>query len=327
MLFALSAWAQMRIPDGAPRSPSFEAPFDRSTEFRGSVSVGGQPAAGAIIRLQNPNKGGMVASAQTDMAGSFVVENVEPGNYILTVEYGVQQVQDSITINPLQPPIEVRFAGNQPAASGSTVSAAQLQVPRKAISALQDARQALAGNHLEKAEKKLADALKIAPRFPEALTLRAALHLSGGKTDAALQDLDSAIHFDPNYPDAYFMMGATLNTLQRFKDAVRSLNLGIRLNPSAWQGHFEMGKALLGEGDALAALHELDMAVKSTPPKFAAIHLLRGVALLRLQRYNEGASELQSYLKLDPQAQDAPQVKQTLAQIQAKLIPAAGAAQ
>ncbi len=330
IFFTLSAWAQMQRP-GEGRWQTFDPQsgpqFGRSAELRGSASVGGQPAAGATIRLQNPSNGMTVASAQTDMTGSFDLENLEPGTYILIADYGMQELQDRVSISPLQPPIEVRFAGNVPPGSGATVSAAQLQVPRKALDALQDARHELAGNHLKKAEKKLADALHIEPRFPAALAFRATLRLSGGDTGSALQDLDNAIHIDPHYPDAYFIMGAALNILQRFKDAARSLNQGIRLNPGAWQGHFEMGKALLGEGQPLAAIRELDSAAKSAPPKFASLHLVRGAALLRLERYDEGAAELQSYLKLDPQAQDAPQVKQTLAQIQDKLTPAAGGAQ
>ncbi len=327
LLFTWPAWGQLRASvDGRPRE-RWQQQSGRSAELRGIVSAGGRPVAGAIIRLQDSRMGMVVASTQTSTDGSFNLEGIDPGTYVLTVNYGVQGIQDSITITPLQPEIEVRFPGASPPGGSPSISASQLGVPQKAKNVLQDARRALAGNNLEKARKKLAQALQIEPRFPQALTLRAALHLSSGDTKSALDDLDNAIRIDPNYPDAYFMMGATLNGVQRFQDAERSVKQGLRLNPTAWQGCFELAKALLGEGQPGAALHELDAATKSAPPDFAAIHLVRGAALLRMQRYSEGAAEYATYLKLEPDAQDASQVKQALAQIQQKLAEALGGAE
>ncbi|MFB3814787.1 MAG: tetratricopeptide repeat protein [Terriglobales bacterium] len=320
-LLSTSAWAQrypMFDPEGPVRDP-ISAMQGGPIQLRGRVTFGSRPASGALIRLQDPRNGMLIRSAQTGDDGMFTLPSVEPGLYLLTTYLGLQQVQEQIQVNAMQSDIEVRFASDVQPGGSPLVSAAELRIPDKARDALQDARHAMSKHDNAKAQRKIADALKIAPKFAAALTLRAVLALAGGNQAQAIQDLDRAIRDDPYYPEAYFMMGAAYNDMKQYRDAQRSLEQGMRLNPVAWQGHFEMSRSLLGLGDAAAALREAEAAIKTAPPNFAEVHLARGAALLQLQRYGESATELEAYLKKRPDGSAAPQARQVLAQVREKL--------
>ncbi len=291
-------------------------------ELHGTVLVGGRPAVGANVQLRSTQTGLVVSQAQTDAGGTFALESLPEGDYILTASIGVQQQQSEISLIGVEPGIQISFpgesAGGGSARGNSVVSAKQMLISGKARHSYDEAQRALAKNDFDRAERKVAEALSSYPQFPEALTLRAALRISRGHIEDAIADLDDAIRIDPNYPFAYFLSGAALNATDRYEDAERAVSQGIRLAPRAWQGHIELGKAMLGVGQPAAALKELDAASgDSLPASFSDIHLLRGMALLRLQRYGESAQELQNYLELQPNAPNAEQIRNIVTQMQA----------
>ncbi len=317
-------WAQWAQHVMGNRAPGL-APV--SASLRGMATIGGRPAVGATIILQDPQTGITVASAEAGNTGVFQIDSIPEGEYLLIAELGAATIHDRIAVLPLQPDIEVRFPAATPDTSSPVVSAFELAIPDKAKHALQEAREAMAKQKVDQAGKKIADALRIAPKYPQALALRAALRLGSGETSEALADLDNAIHLDPNYPFAYFVMGTTYNTLKQYDNAERALKTGMRLDPRAWQGHYEMARALLGKGQPQPALEQLNNALDTAPPNFTELHLLRGTALLQLQRYDECAQELQNFLQKDPNSALAPQVKTVLSEISKHQVPpvAAGA--
>lgn len=296
--------------------------FTPNSELHGRVTAGDQPLAEALVRLRDLQTGASVSSVLTTSTGSFTLNGVPQGDYLFTVSYGTQEYRSQVHITHPQPAVEVRFPSALAPSTSTMVSAQRLRITAKAQRDLQDAKEALSRRDVKKAEHKLGEALKIEPSFAGALALRAALRLGRGDTTEALSDAEAAIHSDPNEADAYVIMSATLNALARFPEAERTMQQGLRLNPDGWQGHFEMAKALLGQERLNPAMDQVNEAMKSAPPEFAEIHLVRGWIFLHMKDFAQSAAELEIFLQKEPGAQKAAQIRQVLGQLRSNLAQA-----
>jgi pSer/pThr/pTyr-binding forkhead associated (FHA) protein len=75
---------------------------------------------------------------------------------------------------------------------------------------------------------------------------------------------------------------------------------------------YEEGVALISDADYVAALAKLQKAL-DIDPSFAEAHKAMGVCYAHLQEADKGAFHYEQYLKLDPGAEDAPEVRRMLA--------------
>jgi tetratricopeptide (TPR) repeat protein len=292
------------------------------------VKSGTRLIAGATVKLENVFNGLAVASTVTGEGGQFEIDGVEPGDYRLVCEYRTDTVESRISLSRAgEDGIEIRLPSGLPAGdqvSGSAVSVAELKIPEKARHKLDEARRALAKGDTGRAEGKVAEALQLVPQFPEALTLQAMLWLAANHPQPAIADLEKAIRLAPNYTLAYFTMSTAMNQTMRFREARLAADQGLRLDPNAWQGHFELARALLGSGEPMLALGEVERAARTAPPDFPETHLLRGAVLMNLQRYDEGTTELRAFLKLRPNGIESSQAERLLQQSQMMQRPVSG---
>ncbi len=75
---------------------------------------------------------------------------------------------------------------------------------------------------------------------------------------------------------------------------------------------YEEGVALISDADYVAALAKLQKAL-DIDPSFAEAHKAMGVCYAHLQEAEKGAFHYEQYLKLNPGAEDAPEVRRMLA--------------
>lgn len=302
---------------GSLSSAQDQSDFNSRT-LRGTVvNSDSSPVADAMVEVRNVQSGNAVARVYTNGAGEFHVPMVTPGQYVVSVLDGTRTAQQQISFSGFEPEIKVSMGGPNanPAGKGATVSVANLGVSEKAKRALQSAKKALSKNKLEEAASALQRALSISPQYPEALSLRAVVHLAKGDTKSALEDAHHSVDIDPSSSVAYTIMGASYNATGQFLQAVTSLQQALRIDPNFWQSHYEMAKSLYGQGKSTSALQEVEAARKDAPKEFAEIHLVRGAILMQLHRTGEAAGELQEFLKQDPNNPEAANVERTLATI------------
>jgi tetratricopeptide (TPR) repeat protein len=133
----------------------------------------------------------------------------------------------------------------------------------------------------------------------------------------AVADAEQAVGCDPNYPISYFVLGSVYNDLDRSDDAIRTLDHGISIGPTYWQGYYEMSRALLRKGDFSAALRQAEHSSSLAPKEFASIHLVKGYAFLGMNNSIAARTELETYVKMKPDAESAARAKAVLAQISA----------
>jgi predicted Zn-dependent protease len=258
-----------------------------------------QPVRDARVDVIDLRTGQFVGSGYTNVGGNVEISNIPNGDYDVVATSGVLEARQRTHVDDMSETVVLSMAnsGNPDVGSASAVSVAQYKIPDKARDRLRKAQEQVGKQELDKAQKYIEEALKIYPKYAEALTLRAVIRMDLNQREAALEDLDSAIKIDPSYPMAYFAQGAIYNASKEFAKAIDFLQRGLALEPQSWQGYFELAKAYLGQSDYSRSLLYLQKAQAYSTAEYPPIHLVRAHALLSLKQYSEAMVELESYLK------------------------------
>jgi tetratricopeptide (TPR) repeat protein len=291
-------------------------PETQSGSIVGTVRTGrNQPVENATVELRGAAR--IPFSTFTSSDGSFELNNIPEGEYALVAKSRLEETSQEVHIrvgqnwlNLTMPSRDVSTTDGQ-----ATVSAAQLKVPEKARNLLQKARDALSKSKLVDAARYVEKALSVFPRYAEALTLRGVLELQDNQHEQARADAEQAIEYDPNYGKAYIVLGSAYVCLQQIDQAIRTLDRGIAITPDSWQGYYEMSRALMAKGDFSAGLRQAEKASALTPRNFPALHVLKADAYIGLKNHVAAGTELEAYLKEEPEGQYSLQVKRTLDQI------------
>lgn len=261
--------------------------------------------------------GSTINSVYTNAAGMFEFSQVHSGMYEVVATTGLEQAQQRVQMDRMPTAINLRLPVRSTPTDGNpanSISVAQYRVPAKAREELKSAREATAKGRNADAEKHLAKALDIYPKYADALALRAILKMDTNDREGALADLQEAIQDDESCALAYIVMGAVFNTQQKFDDAIRTLERGEALAPDSWQAYFEMGKALTGKAQYEPALRQLEKAQALVPTDYPSIHLMKARAMMGLNNYSGEMAELQQYLDKEPQGTHSEQARRMMDQ-------------
>jgi len=303
----------------APR-PGLPSAQDMFNSLSGTVTgMDNKPIKDVHVELRD-STGSTLSSAYTNSAGVFEFSAVRSGRYSVIATSGLEQVQEQVEVQRMPSTIILRLPLQRAANDGNpanSVSVAQYKVPAKARDELKKTQEALAKNKFDEAQKHVAKALEIYPKYADAVTLRAILKMDSQDQQGALTDLQQAITYDQNCAMAYLVMGAVQNQEGKYDDAIRSLQRGQALSPNSWQAYFEMGKALVGKNQNEQALRQLERAETLVPREYPLIYLVKAHALLAMNNYSDAMTELQTYLQKEPQGPNTAQAQKMLDQARA----------
>jgi len=293
---------------------------DAGSSLTGAVmSSDNKPLKDVRVDLRDSN-GSNVNSVYTNAAGMFEFPQVHSGTYEVVATSGLAETQQRVEMDRMPSSINLRLPIQSTPSDGrpgNSVSVAQYRVPAKAREELQKARDnSIKGKNAE-AEKHVAKALEIYPKYADALTLRAILKMDASDRPGAVADLQEAIQDDENCALAYIVMGAVLNSEQKFDDAIKTLERGEALSPDSWQAYFEMGKALTAKSQYEPALRQLQKAQALAPKDYPPLHLVKARAMMGLNNYSDEMAELQQYLDKEPQGSHSVQARQMMDQARA----------
>lgn len=184
--------------------------------------------------------------------------------------------------------------------------------------------------------------------FDEAITLK-----NSGQIDAAMEKLNKALEMDPKQPnilahlaDCYFQKGQLDLSVETYKKA-------IEINPLDANIHTNLGNVYVKKGMIPEAQAEFDQAVKTDPahadinyynigvvmmnagkydeagtafknsvdanPNYAPSRYQYAMCLVNKAQYAEAVAEMETYLKLAPNGEYAPLVKQMMPELK-KLV-------
>jgi predicted O-linked N-acetylglucosamine transferase (SPINDLY family) len=162
---------------------------------------------------------------------------------------------------------------------------------------LRQARSLHQAGRLDEARALCAQALRLDPRQPQALTLLGIICAQTGDFARAAALFDDVLRLDPRNVAALNNQGNALRALRRPADALASYDKAVALRPDHAPTHNSRGNALfdLQRYDDALASHDRAIALQ---PDYAAAHCDRGKALLELMRYEAAIAGLDRAIAL-----------------------------
>lgn len=189
---------------------------------------------------------------------------------------------------------------------------------------------------LDDAERSLTAAMEMDPHYSEYYNDRGNVYLKMGRLDDAVRDYHQAIEFASPYPEVWVNLGQCHAMAGRWAEALAAYDRAVDLEPERAMTRVQRARTLtalerrdeaLAEYDAALALEDhplvranraalrfavgrvedaladLDTAV-ATSPETAALHRNRAAALRALDRPDEAADALETYLRVAADAAD-----------------------
>ena len=172
----------------------------------------------------------------------------------------------------------------------------------------------------EQATKQLAKAIQIFPDYFLALQQLGLLDVENGSNEEAIKLLKRATKVNSKAAQAHLGLGMAYVNLDRPREAIEELSAARTLDPKLFRADLYLGIARISTG-------ELDMAEKSLKQALAiggsaqarAVHLyLASIYNLR-KNYRAAITELETYLRENPKANNAANIKEAIAKLRAKL--------
>ncbi|HEX5085072.1 MAG TPA: tetratricopeptide repeat protein, partial [Blastocatellia bacterium] len=277
------------------------------------------------VKIESTNSTGLSVVADAD--GAFTFRNLEPGPYYLTVDAGedFEVFKDTINIDReisktpriLTVPIYLRLKPNGPLNSG-TVDASLAGAPKPAVELYNKARELAREGKSETAIQQLKDAISLYPKFGLAYNELGVQYLKLGQLEQALDALRSAVKHAPEAFNPRLNYGIALLNKKEFPQAEAELRRALKKNDSSPTAHMYLGMSLISLRKHDEAEKELQRAVTLGGDQMSRAHYYLGGIYWGRREYKRAADELETYLRLNPQAPDAERVQNTIKDLRNK---------
>jgi len=290
----------------------------------------GRRAEGSIqIKLQTYSAGEITVLADT--GGTFTFAGLAPGSYTVVVSAGegYELARESVFIDNdanlsrmgipapsasrrytvmihLQPKIGTDRA------KASVLNAALAEVPQAARKQYEKGLELAQSGDASKAIDSLKAAVSLYPKFPLALNELGVQYLRLGKADKAVEALKTATELTPEAFTPRLNLGIALLEAKRFSDSEAQLREALKQNASAPTAHMYLGLALAHMENYDEAERELVRATETGGGQFGLAHYYLGGLYWKRRDYGRAAQELETYLRLSPNAADAERVRATI---------------
>lgn len=296
----------------------------------------GRRAEGSIqVKLQSFGSGEI--STFADASGSFTFTGLAPGNYVVIVNAGDEYeiARDSVTIdsdlNLSRMGIPVNSGAkrytvmitlqtkpsSETRTKPSVINAALAEVPEAARALFQKALQFDSDGENQKAIDNLKAAISLYPKFPLALNQLGVQYLKIGQANRAIEPLKSAANLSPDAFTPKLNLGIALLESQQFAEAENELREALKI-ASTPTAHMYLGLALAHLHNSGDAEKELKTAIESSNDQLSIAHYYLGGLYWQIRQYHRAAEELETYLRLAPNAPDAQRVRGTIKELRAK---------
>lgn len=274
------------------------------------------------VRLSGTRGGD--SSTLADDSGAFTFRWLTAGTYTLTVEGGREfepatervDVFDGGRGERMVYTVQIRLkerGGAAPESPAGVVNAAPATVPEAARERYNRALEASGAGDHKKAVKELKAALEAHPQFPLALNELGAQHMRLGQLNDAADAFAAAVRLAPDEPVLRINYGILLIRQKKYREAEEHLARAVALDEKGAAARVHRGHALIRLGRGTEAETELRHALKLGGPSTPLAHRYLGALYLERGDDARAAAALNEYLRLAPDAADAPQVRAILA--------------
>jgi len=285
---------------------------------------GGRPAEFVLVRLESFG-GGVSDETTTDRSGKFRFTGLMSELYIVSVRVaGFREVQQQVDLRTqvtdyvqLQLVADEKTSDVSPSKRAGVINAS---VPNDARQEFEKGRDALLqANNINECILHLENAVRLYPKFLEAMFLLGTAYMDKPDWDKAESTLRQVLVLNPKMAVAHFARGDLNLRQKKYAEAEKNLLAGIELDDKSVQGHFMLGRLYYELGDLPKAGRQAGTALQLSP-KFANGHLLAGNILLRARQPENALVEFEEYLRLDPNGEFSQQAKETVQRIRRALV-------
>ena len=315
--FVVSVTAQL-IPPG----PS-DTGLGGANSITGMVlaSTGGRIQRRVSVRLQSMSQGDRVVV--TDENGNFAFRGLPSGDYTILIEKekDFEPFTQPVSLRQMRgfPPqsytMTVRLipkgsADGKPAVIDSRVG----NVPKKAVEFFNKGIELSKNRDFKGAIEQLKLAIAEHPGFMLAFNELGVQYLRLGELEKADAALEQAIKLDSEAFEPLVNRGIVLVTWKKYAEAEPLLRKALELKDQSPVAHYFLGQALANLGNFDAAEKELTVAVETGGEQMKEAHRLLAIIYSSRGDKKRAAAELETYLKLAPNAPDAEQLRRVARQ-------------
>jgi tetratricopeptide (TPR) repeat protein len=201
---------------------------------------------------------------------------------------------------------------------GLTISATTAMAPKDAKKAFEKGKKALDKKKFEEAERELAKAVQLYPKYALAWHHLGVTHEQQKKVEDARKAYGQALEADAKFVSPYMQLAGMAAQENKWQDVADITSRLISLNP------YDFPNAFFYNSVANLNLRNLDEAEKSAREALKLdpqhrnpkVNHVLGVILANKSNYTEAAAEMRNYLQFAPKASDADAVRKQLAEIE-----------
>ncbi len=281
----------------------------------------------AII-LQSQTKGEILA--MTDDSGKFVFSRISPGVYTLVFEGDKEFESASQEVEVLQQrnsgsqiftmTLRLRYRATS-TLKPAVIKSEDALVPKKARGFYDKGLKLAGSNDLKGAIEQLKLAVTEYPAFISAFNELGIQYMKLNELEKADESLRLALKIKPDAFEPLMNRGIVLFRMKRYGDAEPVLLAALSIDKNAPIGHFYLGRLLLNLERFDEAEKELNLALSLSGNKMTEVHRLLANLYVTTENYQRAADELETYLKLNPKASDAEQLRLVLERLKGLKLP------
>ena len=169
----------------------------------------------------------------------------------------------------------------------------------------------------QRAIENLKNAVSLYPKFPLALNELGVQYLKLGEAAKAVEPLRSASKLSPEAFTPHLNLGIALLECRQLAEAETELRAALKIS-STPTAHMYLGLTLVSARKFDEAQQELETAISTGGENLAQAHRYLGGLYWKKSDYRRAIDELESYLRLTPNAPDAEHVRGTIRELRAK---------
>lgn len=286
------------------------------------LSTGQRLERQITVRLQTMTRGDRVAATDN---GGFAFRGLPNGSYTIVIdkEKDFEPYRTSVDIRQYNgsPPQVYNLSIRLQLKAGVEVKPGVLNVelanvPAPAVANYQKALESAQAGDRKAAIEQLKQAIAAYPNFMLAYNELGVQYTKLNDLNKADEALRSALKISPDAAMPLLNHGIVLALMGKFEPAVTELEHSLKQREQSANGHFYLGQSLANLGRFDEATTHLSRAVELGGDEMKDAHRFLGAIYLRRGDRERGVTELETYLKLSPNARDADQIRQIIRQNQ-----------
>ena len=274
-------------------------------------------------------------STVTDLDGAFRFTGLQAGGYTVVIDAGKEYEIARETVNidrEASPGGRIIQVAIQLHLKVDASNSAFAGVPQNALDFYQKGSAAAQKGDAKTAVEFLSKAVATYPNFSIALSDLGVQYMKLFQWDKAANTFEALVKQKPNDVTGQLDLGIALYNIsgalqndkkldesnQKLAQAESHLREALKLKSNGPSAHYYLGMTLIKLRRYDEAQSELESAIKNGGDGIALAHKYLGGLYMSARRNKEASDELEKYLQLEPKAPDAERIKGTIKDLRSK---------